>query len=73
MTIHKLTDPDQITAHLRLLKIYQRQRVLAGTEGFSLQALNDEAVILARLLEVDTRMMSNRIGEIIARKSIEGE
>lgn len=44
-----LSDPDQITAHLRLLKIYRRQRKEAGVANTSVEDLKQEIDILGRL------------------------
>lgn len=72
MNFIPLTDPDQITAQLRLLKIYQHQRREAGPGNTDLGDLLQEAQIAARLLEAQNRLLRNLLGETI-RRSIEGE
>lgn len=68
--IKPLTDPDEITGQLRQLDIYQRKRRERGFGNTSVGDLNTEATIVARLLEVQNRMIINIMGEQV-RKSIE--
>jgi len=69
MKLIPLTDPDQITAQLRLLEIYQKQRREAGSGNTNLGDLLQEAQIVARLLEVQNRISRNIIGEMVRRSN----
>lgn len=65
--IELLTDPDQVTAHLRLADLYARQRKEKGPGKTSTADLLTEADIVLRLLATEMRARINFMGEIVGR------
>ena len=72
MKIQPITNPDEVTAQLRVLEIFRRQRKEAGFGNTSLGDLLQESQVLIRVLDAQKRMEINMMGEIV-RRSIEGE